>query len=93
MLHWNAIHNAQKESYKFYNWGNVGDNEPGLTAYKKKWGSDKFQTYQYFYPNPTTLEFKEGTDPGEFSGLKKFIWQLLPFRLTSMVGALVYKYL
>ncbi len=93
LLHWKTIHNAQKEGYKFYNWGNVGNNEPGLAAYKKKWGSEKFQTYQYFYPNPTVIEFNEGTDPSEFIGIKKIIWQRLPLRLTEIIGALVYKYL
>ncbi|MCZ6702737.1 MAG: GNAT family N-acetyltransferase [Ignavibacteria bacterium] len=93
LLHWNTIHNAQKEGYKFYNWGNAGENDAGLAAYKKKWGSEKFSTYQYFYPNPTDIKYKEGTDPSEFTGLKKFIWQLLPLRLTTIIGALVYKYL
>jgi len=93
LLHWNAIHNAQKEGYKFYNWGNAAENDTGLAAYKKKWGSEKSSTYQYFYPKPTALEFNEGTDPSEFTGFKKFIWQLLPLRLTAMVGRLVYKYL
>ena len=60
LLHWDTIHNAQKERYKFYNMGNVRNNDPGLAAYKKKWGSEKCQTYQYFYPNPTAIEFKEG---------------------------------
>jgi len=93
LLHWNAIHNAQKEKYKFYNWGNAGETETGLAAYKKKWGSKQFRTYQYFYPNPSVIEFKEGTDPSGFIGFKKIIWQLLPLRFTRIIGALVYKHL
>jgi len=93
LVHWNAIHNAQKEKYKFYNWGNAGENETGLAAYKKKWGSKPFRTYQYFYPNPSDIEFKKGTDPSEFIGIKKIIWQLLPLRFTRIIGVLVYKHL
>jgi serine/alanine adding enzyme len=93
LLHWFTIHNAQKEGYKYYNWGNVGDNEPGLEAYKKKWGSERVQTYQYFYPNPLALDFKEGTDPSDFKGLKKKLWQKMPFKLTEIIGGQVYKFL
>jgi len=101
-LHWNAIHNAQKEGYKFYDWGNAEEDNAGLAAYKKKWSSKTFPLYQYFYPNPkvigynkdkTVIEYNDGSDPGEFTGIKKILWQLIPIRLTPLVGRLVYKYL
>jgi hypothetical protein len=101
-LHWNAIHNAQKEGYKFYNWGNAGEDNAGLASYKKKWCSKKFPIYQYFYPRPTVkgynesttvIDYNKGSDPSEFVGIKKFLWQLVPLSLTTMIGRLVYKYL
>ena len=101
-LHWHAIHNAQKEGYKYYNWGNAGEENTGLAAYKKKWCSKHFPIYQYFYPKPavtgynestTVIDYDKGSDPSEFEGIKKFLWHLLPLRFTIMIGRLVYKYL
>ncbi len=90
ILHWEAIFNAQKEGYKYYDLGEVSKDHSGLAAYKKKWGSDVWEMYHYYYPKPGKLEENE-LDSGTAGGMKEKIWQRLPLNITAKIGKSVYK--
>lgn len=92
LLHWTAIHDAQTEGLAYYDFGEVaGDNE-GLTAYKKKWTSQKRSLYHFYYPE-ADMQNQERVGVTNTMGMKRKLWNLLPLKVTTMIGAEVNKYL
>jgi hypothetical protein len=89
LLHWNAIEDAIKLNYLYYDLGEVPKNNEGLAQYKKKWSANTVPIYHYYFPQPDKLQF-ESIDEGEVSGMKKLIWNLLPLSLTAQIGKWVY---
>jgi len=90
LLHWEAIFDAQKKGFKYYNFGEVSQGHIGLAAYKKKWSSSIWRLNHYYYPKPPHLK-DEMLDPGTIRGVKGIFWQLLPLRLTAKLGEYVVK--
>jgi len=90
ILHWQAIFDAQRDGYKYYDLGEVSKDNSGLAAYKKKWSSTIWKMYHYYYPKPVQLE-AEDLDAETIGGMKGNIWQLLPLNLTAKIGGLVFK--
>lgn len=90
ILHWEAIHNAQREGYKLYDLGEVSKDNSGLAAYKKKWSSKVWELYHYYYPKPKKFE-DDDLDLRITGGLKRKLFQLLPLPFTEIVGKLTFK--
>jgi hypothetical protein len=88
-LHWHAMIQAQREGYKFYDFGEVSKGNTGLAAYKKKWDTTKLKMYHYYYPDPVQLQ-SENLDSGTVGVLKEKIWQSLPIGLTARLGKFIY---
>lgn len=93
LLHWQAIHDAQKMGFKYYDLGEVSKDHLSLAAYKKKWASSINELYHYYYPKPQGLENEEELDAGTSGNLKQKIWQTLPLKVTEIIGDKTYKYL
>ena len=90
ILHWQAIFNAQKDGYKYYDLGEVSKENAGLAAYKKKWGADVWKMYHYYFPKPEKLN-TEDLDNADASGLTAKIWKAIPLNITAKIGEYVYK--
>ena len=90
LIHWNVIHDAQKNGFDIYDWGEVSKDNEGLAAYKKKWGSRKLFVYHYYYPKPKFVG-NDDFDQSSPSGLMKKIWNLLPLKITTIIGEQIYK--
>jgi len=90
LLHWYAMLDAQKNGFKYYDFGEVSKGNIGLATYKKKWDTEKINMYHYYYPKPAQLEANE-LDEGKAGGLKEKIWQSLPLTITAKLGEMVYK--
>ena len=93
LLHWQAIHDAQKMGFKYYDLGEVSKDHLSLAAYKKKWASLIKEMYHYYYPKPEGLENEKELDAGTSGNLKQKIWQTLPLKVTEIIGDRTYKYL
>ena len=93
LLHWEAIHGAQKDGYKYYDLGEVSKDHQSLAAYKKKWATSIKEMYHYYYPKPDGLDSEEELDAGTSGNLKQKVWQSLPLKLTEIIGEKTYKYL
>jgi len=89
LLHWHAMLDAQKNGFKYYDFGEVSKGNIGLATYKKKWGTVKINMFHYYYPKPAQLEADE-LDEGTAGGLKTKIWQSLPLGLTAKLGKYIY---
>jgi len=90
LIHWTVFHDAQKNGFEIYDWGEVSKNNEGLASYKKKWGSRKLDMYHYYYPK-SRLETNNGIDSENTGELKKKLWNLLPLKVTTLIGENVYK--
>ena len=90
LLHWEAIFDAQRKGFKYYNFGEVSQGHIGLAAYKKKWSSSVWKINHYYYPKPAHVK-DEMLDPGIIGGMKGIFWQLLPLRFTAKLGEFVFK--
>lgn len=90
LLHWYAILDAQKNGFKYYDFGEVSKGNKGLATYKKKWDTVKIDMYHYYYPKPAQLQV-EDLDSGTGSGMKEKIWQKLPLFATARFGKIIYK--
>jgi hypothetical protein len=91
LLHWYAILDAQKNGFKYYDFGEVSKDNIGLGIYKKKWDTVKHNMYHYYYPKSSQLVEEDEFDSGTISGIKGKIWQKLPLFVTAQIGKIVYK--
>ncbi len=92
LIHWTVILDSQKKGFEIYNWGEVTKGQEGLAAYKEKWASRKVSMYHYYYPALETKDNEE-IDSGLKEGLVKKLWDILPLKVTSIIGAQIFKYL
>jgi hypothetical protein len=90
LLHWYAILDAQKNNYKYYDFGEVSRGNTGLATYKKKWDTVKKDMYHYYYPKPGQLQAQE-LDSATTSGIREKVWQKLPLSVTAHLGKMIYK--
>ena len=92
LIHWNVIHDAQMKGFEIYDWGEVTRGQEGLAAYKEKWSSRKLNMYHYYFPGFENKK-EDDIDSGIKEGLLKNLWDLLPLKVTSIIGNQVFKYL
>ena len=90
LLHWYAMLDAQKNGFKYYDFGEVSKDNAGLATYKKKWDTVKHNMYHYYYPKFNQLE-EEEFDSGVVTGIKGKIWRKLPLFMTAQIGKMIYK--
>jgi hypothetical protein len=91
LLHWYALLEAQKNGYKYYDFGEVSKDNIGLAAYKKKWDTVKHNMYHYYYPEPVQLMVENEFDSITIGGFKRKIWKKLPLFVTAKIGKVIYK--
>jgi len=89
-LHWYAMLDAQKNGFKYYDFGEVSKGNIGLAKKKKKWDTVKSNLYHYYFPEPSGLS-EEDLDAEEIGGLKGKIWKKLPLPVTATFGKMIYK--
>ncbi|MGD8306776.1 MAG: GNAT family N-acetyltransferase [Ignavibacteria bacterium] len=89
LLHWYAILDAQRNGFKYYDFGEVSKGNIGLATYKKKWDTVKHNMYHYYYPKSTQLE-EEEFDSEVVTGIKGKIWNKLPLFITARIGEMIY---
>ncbi len=93
LLQWNTIHDACREGFRFFDFGEVAEDHEGLSEFKSKWGAEARRLHRYYYPassrsNPRALE------AGSYvSSLAAAAWRRVPLPLTAMLGKQVYRYL
>ncbi|QBD83257.1 GNAT family N-acetyltransferase [Ktedonosporobacter rubrisoli] len=89
-LHWQAIHDACSEGFRYYDFGEVPANTPGLAEFKSKWGTQKECLYRYYYPSPreSAINLLEADTP--FHRAARTTWRRLPLEATELLGTLAH---
>jgi len=90
LIHWKVIHDAQKEGFEIYDWGEASKNDKGLIQYKKKWASRKVELFHYYFPDPNILDTNV-LDESALSKFKQHLWNMVPLNLTCFIGKSFYK--
>jgi hypothetical protein len=83
-----AIRDACKSGYRWYDFGEVSEDNESLAQFKGKWGTEPRPLFRYYSPLPeeNLLRAKEITHSRQ-------LWRLLPEGATAVLGDLIYRYM
>ena len=90
VIQWTALHDACRDGFRRYDFGEVGAKDPGLARFKSKWGAQPSLLYRYYYPAPGRAERRVP----EFSRIRRVgrgAWQRVPIGVTELLGDRVYR--
>ncbi|MGZ3621855.1 MAG: lipid II:glycine glycyltransferase FemX [Ktedonobacteraceae bacterium] len=91
-LHWHAIHDACSDGFRFYDFGEVPNNNPGLSEFKSKWGAERKWMYRYYYPAPRELEISMLDSNSRVHQIAGEVWKRLPIKAVALLGGLAHRY-
>jgi hypothetical protein len=93
VIQWQAIHDACRDGFRRYDFGEVPEGNASLAEFKSKWGAHAGRIYRYYYPAPRELEagtFRSGGHPRQ---VVNSAWRRLPLPVTALLGDSLYRYL
>lgn len=91
-IHWQAIHDACAEGYRYYDFGEVESDNEGLADFKSKWGAEVKQLYRYYYPAPRESENGVLASSSRTRQLGSAIWRRLPIPATVLLSKWIHHY-
>lgn len=89
-LHWAAIQWAADRGLRLLDWGLSDLDQPGLVAYKRKWGTTERRIITWRSGGEQTGPVGADTLLGELTGL--LTADVVPDAVTARAGALLYRY-
>src|SRR5579883_212968 len=92
LLHWRALHDACEEGFRYYDFGEVTQNNQGLAQFKSKWGTQQSWLYRYYFPAPRELEAGMLDSESQASRLVGAVWRKLPLKATVALSNLAHRY-
>jgi lipid II:glycine glycyltransferase (peptidoglycan interpeptide bridge formation enzyme) len=84
-----AIRDACKSGYRWYDFGEVSEDNESLAQFKGKWGTQPKPLFRYYYP----LREEENSILGREITHSRKLWRLLPEGATAVLGDLIYRYM
>lgn len=82
-LQWRAIHDAAAGGFRFYDFGEVEGNNPGLVRFKTKWGAEPECLYRYYFPaQPAKARARSSI----MRPAARAFWKRLPLPATVLLG-------
>lgn len=91
-IQWHAIHDAHRNGFRRFDFGEVPGENESLADFKTKWGAEPRQVYRYYYP--ALAEMGSGVSkPGPARRIAEDAWRQLPLKVTSVLGDWIYGYL
>jgi len=84
----NAIRDACKGGYRWYDFGEVSEDNESLAQFKGKWGTEPKRLFRYYYP----VEEDRSHASNELTRSRK-LWRSLPESVTAVLGDLIYRYM
>lgn len=87
LIIWQAIQDGCREGYKYFDFGRSAESDKSISAYKKRWGTFKKETY-YYYPKSV----RKFTDERQGMGYRfvRAIWQRLPLPITQGLSNILF---
>lgn len=93
LIQWQAIHDACRKGFRWYDFGEVPEEHQHLAHFKSKWGAEPLPLYRYYYPAPRVPPSSDRVPGGRIRRLTAAVWQRLPLRATALLGDWIYSYL
>ena len=85
-----AIRDACKNGFRWYDFGEVAEDHESLAQFKSKWGTEAQRLYRYYYPAPSSnLPDHESL----LAASVRTIWRSLPIKSTVFLGDRIYRYM
>jgi hypothetical protein len=91
-LHWRAIHDACREGFRYYDFGEVAQNNPSLAEFKSKWGAKQQWLYRYYFPASRELDIGILESESWASQIASATWRNLPIKATVVLSNLAHRY-
>ncbi len=93
IIQWQAIHDASREGYRFYNFLDVPEGQAGLAEYKQKWGAQPIRSCRYYYPAIQVPHASALALPACLRAALKAAWRRMPLKATELLSEHVHRYL
>jgi hypothetical protein len=84
-----AIRDACKSGFRWYDFGEVSEDNESLAQFKSKWGTQPKLLFRYYYPAGS---HKTSTGNALTRSARK-LWRVLPERATEAIGDWMYRYM
>lgn len=84
-----AIRDACKGGFRWYDFGEVSEDNESLAQFKSKWGTEPKPLFRYYYP---AMPQRPPTGNAVTSSTRK-LWRILPERATAVLGDWIYRYM
>lgn len=91
IIQWETIHDSHSAGFRRYDFGEVVEDDEGLTRFKSKWGTEPSRLYRYYYPPADDVDVD--ASHARYRRHLKRVWRRVPLRATSRLGDLIYGYL
>ena len=91
VIQWHAIHDAVAAGARQYDFGEVEEDQQGLTEFKKKWGAQPVTLYRYTLKDGKRGRTPSSGSPGRARRLAERVWRRLPLPVTERLGAAAYR--
>ncbi len=92
VIQWQAIHDACAEGYRYYDFGEVEESNPGLADFKTKWGAEQKWLHRYYYPAPRELETGILESSSRTRQFASAVWRRLPIKATVLLSNWLHHY-
>ena len=90
-IQWHAIHEASREGYRRYDFGEVEIGNDGLAMFKSKWGAVSEPLFRYGYPAAHELERGVLRQNSLVRSAAQAVWRRLPLSATQAIGDQLYR--
>ena len=90
VIQWHAIHEAHKQGFHYFDFGEVVDGDADMASFKSKWGSEPVRLHRYYYPPAPDQENSLAGSEGWPSPLLRAIWRRLPLTAAIWLGDRIY---
>jgi Acetyltransferase (GNAT) domain len=91
-IHWRSIHDAWTRGVQEYDLGEAEGN-PGLIAFKRKWGGEPRRLYRYYFPTARDSALDVQKSDSLLAKAAAASWRHLPTRVSERLGAMLHRYL
>lgn len=84
-----AIRDACKNGFRWYDFGEVSEDNESLAQFKGKWGTQPKALFRYYYPAGS----HKTTSGSALTSSARKLWRVLPERATEAIGDWIYRYM
>jgi CelD/BcsL family acetyltransferase involved in cellulose biosynthesis len=90
MIQWEAINQACKQGFEFFDFGEVPEGNAALAKFKTKWGAEPTRLYRYYFPASLPRAAAKTDSESAVHNLAKAVWSRLPLELTAWLSDRAY---